>query len=65
MTTIDTDELREYLVDYCGTAAFNGFPGAMLDVFDLERMGGRELCERAEELGVDLQRFTVDEEDSF
>ena len=38
---------------------------AMLDAFDVERMGGRELCERAEELGVDLRRFAIDKEDSF
>ena len=60
MATIDVDALRDYLMDYCGTAAFSGFPAAMLDVMDIERMDGHELCRKAEELGVDLARFAVD-----
>lgn len=57
---IDVDQLRAYLIDYCGTAAYGGFPAAMLDVMDLERMSGYELCQAAERLGIDLQRFAVD-----
>lgn len=58
--TVDVDELREYLKDMCGTAAFSGFPAAMLDVWDIERMDGYELCRKAEELGVDLRRFEAE-----
>ena len=61
MTEIDTDELRDYLEDYCGTTASSGFPAALLDVADIENMDGYELCEKAEDLGIDLQRFEVDE----
>lgn len=57
---IDIDQLRSYLIDYCGTAAYGGFPAAMLDVMDLECMSGYELCQAAERLGIDLQRFAVD-----
>ena len=57
---IDIDQLRSYLIDYCDTAAYGGFPAAMLDVMDLERMSGYELCQAAERLGIDLQRFAVD-----
>lgn len=57
---IDVDQLRAYLIDYCGTAACSGFSAAMLDVMDLERMSGYELCQAAERLGIDLQRFAVD-----
>lgn len=39
MTEIDTDELRDYLEDYCGTAASSGFPAALLDVADIENHG--------------------------
>ena len=60
MAKIDTDELRDYLEDYCGTAAFSGFPAALLDVADIEDMDGYELCEKAEDLGIDLERFRVD-----
>ncbi len=61
MVLVDVDALRAYLLDYCGTAAFGGFPAALLDVVDIERMDGEELCRKAEELGVDLRRFAVGE----
>lgn len=61
MAKIDMDELRDYLEDYCGTAAFSGFPAALLDVANIEDMDGCELCERAEDLGIDLGRFAVDD----
>lgn len=61
MAKIDMDELRDHLEDYCGTAASSGFPAALLDVADIENMDGYELCEKAEGLGIDLQRFEVDE----
>lgn len=56
---IDVDALRVYLLDYCGTAMFSGFPVAVLDVADIERASGEELCRIAERLGVDLRRFVV------
>lgn len=61
MAKIDADELRDYLEDYCGMAASSGFPAALLDVTDIENMDGYQLCEKAEDLGIDLQRFEVDE----
>lgn len=59
MATIDVDALRRHLEDYYGTALFNGFPAAIMDLADLSRMSGRELCQLAESLGVDLRRFEV------
>ena len=59
MATIDVDELRDYLLDYCGTAMMSGFPAAVLDVADIERATGHELCRIAESMGVDLRKFTV------
>lgn len=44
MATIDVDKLRDYMTDYFGTAAFNGFPAVILDLFDIECMSGYELC---------------------
>lgn len=61
MAEIGTDELRDYLEDYCGTAASSGFPAALLDVADIEGMDGYELCEKAEDLGIDLERFELDD----
>ena len=60
MAKINTDKLRDYLEDYCGMAASSGFPAALLDVSDIENMDGYELCEKAEDLGIDLERFRVD-----
>ncbi len=59
MATIDVDALRAYLLDYCGTAMFSGFPVAFVDVIDIERADGIELCKIAERLGIDLHRFEV------
>lgn len=59
MALIDIDALRAYLLDYCGTAVLSGFPAALLDVADIERMDGEQLCRKAEELGIDLRRFIV------
>ena len=50
MTFIDIDALRAYLLDYCGTAMFGGFSAALLDVADIERASGHELCRIAERL---------------
>ena len=60
MALIDIDALRDYLLDYCGTAIFSGFPAALLDVADTERMAGEELCRKAEELSVDLRKFAIE-----
>ncbi len=57
---IDVDELRDYMVDYCGTAAFSDSPAAILDVADIERMDSHELCEKAEDLGINLGKFEVE-----
>lgn len=59
MATIDVDELREYMRDYYGTAMMSGFPVAVLDLADVDSMSGEELCELAEDNGVDLRKFEV------
>ena len=56
---IDIEKLRDYLLDYCGTAAFAGFGPALLDAADIERADGYELIRIAEQLGVDARRFEV------
>ena len=57
---IDVDELRDDMVDYCGTAAFSDSPAAILDVVDIEQRDGYELCETAEDLGINLEKFEVE-----
>ncbi len=60
MALIDIDALRGYLLDYCGTAMFSGFPAALFDVADIERMSAEELCRKAEELEIDLRKFAIE-----
>lgn len=59
MATIDVDKLRDYMTDYFGTAVFDGFPAAILDLSDIESMSGHELCQKAESLGIDLHDFEM------
>lgn len=48
------------MTDYFGTAMFNGFPAAILDLSDVESMSGYELCQKAESLGIDLRDFEIE-----
>lgn len=56
---IDIDALRDYLMDYCGSAIFSGFPAAIIGVTEIESADGYELCQIAEQLGVNLRQFEV------
>lgn len=58
---VEIEALREYLLDYCGSAMFLGFPAAVLDVVDIEQADSYELCQMAERLGIDLHKFEVQE----
>lgn len=59
MAQIDVDALRDHMADLCGTAAFSGFPAALIDLAEIERMSDWSLCQKAESLGVDLREFEV------
>ncbi len=52
---IDIDALRDYLMDCCGSAIFSGFPVAIIDVAEIESTDGHELCQIAEQFGVNLR----------
>lgn len=62
LTTIDVESLRDYLLDYCGSAMVLGYPVAVVDLSDVERASGDELCRIAERMGVNLGRFERDAE---
>lgn len=59
---IDIKKLREYLKDYFGTAASNGFPAAMIDVFDVDKASPQELVKIAQRAGINLKEFEEDYE---
>lgn len=49
----DTDEIRDELRDYYGTAAVSGFQAAAAQLFEVEDLDDEEVKELAEELGLD------------
>ena len=61
MALIDAGKLRDYLEDYYGATAFNGFSVAMADRVELNNLSDYELCEYDENHGVDPSKFIVDE----
>ncbi len=60
MAEIYVEELRDHLRNELGSAMMIGLPAALIDLAEIEDMDERELCEKAEELGVDLRDFRVD-----
>lgn len=56
---IDVNRLRRDLKDDYGTAAFNGFPMAAMDLFKVERLSDYEIVELALKRGVDLKQYII------
>lgn len=61
LALIDVDALRDYMEDEYGTAMMSGMWPALGDLGAVSSMDGRELCELAEQQGIDLEQFVVDE----
>ena len=56
---IDVNRLRRDMKDYYGTAMFNGFPVAVMDLSRVERLSDSELVELAQKNGVDLRKYII------
>jgi hypothetical protein len=54
---MDLKRLRNDLIDYYGSAMFSGFPMAMMDLADIERMTEVKLVKTAKELGFDMSKY--------
>ena len=54
---IDFDRLRRDLTDYYGTAAFSGFPAAIIDVGKVQRASEEKLIQLSQQLKVDLSKY--------
>ena len=54
---INIEKLRNYLINYYGTAMSSGFPMAVIDLSDVESASDDELIEIANSLGIDLEDF--------
>lgn len=50
--TIDTEEIRDKLRDYYGTAMTSGFPAAVIDLGRVESMDDEQLIKEAEKNGI-------------
>ena len=57
--TIDVDKLREYLIDYYGTAMFNGFPMAIEELEEVKRASDEKVVEIALKENINLLDFEI------
>ena len=58
--SINVEKLRRDLINYYGTATFNGMPNAMIEVIDIERASVEELAIFANQAGFDLEDYEED-----
>ena len=56
---IDVSRLRRDVKEEYVAAMCCGFPMAVVDLTDVERMSDRELVEQAQENGVDLRKYII------
>ena len=56
---IDVNRMRRDMKDYYGTAMFNGFPMAVVDLSRVERLSDSELVELAQKNGVNLKKYII------
>lgn len=54
---INIQKLREDLIDYYGTAMFNGFPQAMMELEEIKRASDEKLLELAINKGINLNDY--------
>lgn len=54
---INTDKLRKDMIDNYGTAMFNGFPMAIMDLSKVEKASEQELIRMAKKQGVNLDKY--------
>ena len=59
--TIDIQRLRNDIKDNYGTAIFNGFPMAVVDLGKVERMSDQEIVDFALKKNMRLEKYIVQE----
>ena len=57
MYSIDIEKLRHDLINICGTAMFNGFPMAIINLSTIENAQTEKLIEIAKQFNVDLSKY--------
>lgn len=58
----NVDDLRDYLMDYCGTAVASCGVAAMAQMQEIEDASDNELVRIADDLGIDANQFELEEE---
>ena len=61
MNEIDYDKLREDLIDYYGTASYNGFPMAIIELANVENASNDELINIALNNNINLNNYKKEE----
>lgn len=61
MNEIDYEKLREDLIDYYGTASYNGFPMAIIELSNVENANNEELINIAIKNNFNLNNYKKDE----
>lgn len=55
---IDIEKLRQYLINYYGTAMINPFPTAMMDLSEVENASNEKVLSLALKNNINLNNFT-------
>lgn len=58
MDDIDIEKLRQYLINYYGTAMINSFPTAMRDLSEVENASNEKVLSLALKNNINLNNFT-------
>lgn len=57
MDDIDIEKLRQYLINYYGTAMINSFPTAMTDLLEVENASNEKVLSLALKNNINLNNF--------
>lgn len=55
---IDIEKLRQYLINYYGTAMINSFPTAMTDLLEVKNASNEKVLSLALKNNINLNNFT-------
>lgn len=57
MENIDIEKLRQYIIDYYGTAMINSSPTAMMDLLEVENASNEKVLSLALKNSINLNNF--------
>lgn len=57
MENIDIEKLRQYIIDYYGTAMINSSPTAMMDLLEVENANNEKVLSLALKNNININNF--------